>query len=188
MYTTSVSLLDRLRQPNESDAWMRFVRLYTPLLYSWASRIGLQPHDAADLVQDVLIILIQKLPDFSYDPQQSFRGWLRTITRNKCLERLRQCGRLGGSVSDSGFADLEQTSVSDSFEEGEYRRYLVGRALELMQTDFEPTTWRACWEYVVSGRPATEVAEELSVTVDVVYSAKSRVLRRLRQELHGLLE
>jgi RNA polymerase sigma-70 factor (ECF subfamily) len=188
MYTTSVSLLDRLRQPNESDAWTRFVRLYTPLLYSWATRVGLQPQDASDLVQDILIILIEKLPEFRYDPRQSFRGWLRTITRNKCLERLRQRGRSIASISESRLADLEQPDVADAFEEKDYQQYLVGRALELMRTDFEPTTWRACWEYVVSGRSAADVAKELGVTVDVVYSAKSRVLRRLRQELQGLIE
>ena len=62
------------------------------------------------------------------------------------------------------------------------------RALELMQADFQPTTWKACWEYAVQGRPAEEVARELDTTVAVVYAAKSRVLRRLRQELAGLLD
>jgi RNA polymerase sigma-70 factor, ECF subfamily len=64
----------------------------------------------------------------------------------------------------------------------------VRRALELMQAEFQPTTWKACWEYAVQGRPAAEVAGELQTTVEVVYAAKSRVLRRLREELAGLLE
>jgi RNA polymerase sigma-70 factor (ECF subfamily) len=75
---TPVSPLDRLRQPGEADAWTRFVHLYTPLLFQWASRAGLREHDAADLVQDVLTLLVQKLPEFTYDPAKSFRGWLRT--------------------------------------------------------------------------------------------------------------
>src|SRR2546423_12975097 len=83
MDTTSVSLLERLREPAQQDAWGRFVDLYTPLIYYWARRVGLPPEEAADLVQDVLTLLVQKLPEFQYDPQKSFRGWLRTLTLNK---------------------------------------------------------------------------------------------------------
>src|SRR5438552_17277524 len=79
MYTTPVSLLERLHQPAADEAWQRFVKLYTPLLYHWACRVGLQGADAADLVQDVLTLLVQKLPEFKYDSQKSFRAWLRTV-------------------------------------------------------------------------------------------------------------
>ncbi len=72
--------------------------------------------------------------------------------------------------------------------EAEYREYLVRRALELMQAEFQPTTWKAFWECVTANRPAAEVAGELGLTVDAVYAAKSRVLRRLREELEGLLD
>jgi len=90
MATTSSSLLERLRQPEATEAWQRFVHLYTPLLYYWARGTGLPEHDAADLVQDVLVVLVQKLPEFRYDAGQSFRGWLRTITLNKWRERCRR--------------------------------------------------------------------------------------------------
>jgi RNA polymerase sigma-70 factor (ECF subfamily) len=82
MDKTPASLLHRLRQPNAVDAWPRFVELYTPLLYYWAKRLGLQQQDAADLVQDVFVLLVQKLPEFAYDRHKSFRGWLRTVTLN----------------------------------------------------------------------------------------------------------
>src|SRR5437764_5198815 len=83
MHTTSISLLERLRQPGEAEAWQRFVDLYTPLLYYWACRLGLQEQDAADLVQEVFTLLVQKLPDFIYNRQKSFRSWLRTVLLNK---------------------------------------------------------------------------------------------------------
>ncbi|HEV3262134.1 MAG TPA: sigma-70 family RNA polymerase sigma factor, partial [Gemmataceae bacterium] len=79
MPTTSASLLERLRQPGDQAAWSRFVQLYTPLLYSWARQVRLQHQDAADLVQEVFAVLIRKWPEFSYDPQKSFRSWLRTV-------------------------------------------------------------------------------------------------------------
>jgi RNA polymerase sigma-70 factor (ECF subfamily) len=173
MDTTSVSLLERLRQPAESQAWGRFVDLYTPLIYYWARRVGLGSEEAADLVQDVLTLLVQKLPELQYDPEKSFRGWLRTVTLNKWRENRR---RRGIALTTAGFWQVE------------YQQHLVGRALKLMQAEFQESTWKACWECVVAGKPAAQVAEELGLTVDAVYAAKSRVLRRLREELTGLLD
>ena len=188
MNTTSASLLERLRDPRAQDAWARFVQLYTPMIYSWACRTGLPAQDAADLVQDVFTLLVQKLPEFVYDRQKSFRGWLHKVTLNKWRENLRRRSVPLPSAGDSALAAVVDRESAAVFSEVQYRHYLVGRALQIMQTDFEPTTWKACWEYVVAGRSATEVAKELGVTVDVVYAAKSRVLRRLRQELDQLWE
>jgi RNA polymerase sigma-70 factor, ECF subfamily len=185
MNSTSISLLQRLRQTGDQEAWRRFVHLYTPLLYYWARRTGLAADETSDLVQEVLLVLVQKLPEFTYDPQRSFRGWLRTITLNKWRER---CRRASLPVDSAGLSDVADPGERDAFDEAEYRQHVVKQALQLMQAEFEPTTWRACREYVVSGRPAADVAAELGVSVDVVYGAKSRVLRRLREELHGLLD
>jgi len=188
MDTTSSSLLERLRQPGASEAWQRFVHLYTPLLYYWARGAGLPAHDAADLVQDVLVVLVQKLPEFQYDAGQSFRGWLRTITLNKWRERCRRFTARPDQGGDSGLSSVAEVDPAAGFAEADYREQLVRQALEIMKSEFEPTTWKACWEVVVSARPAAEVATELGVSVDVVYGAKSRVLRRLREEMDGLLD
>jgi RNA polymerase sigma-70 factor, ECF subfamily len=188
MHTTSISLLERIRQPAEREAWGRFVDLYTPLLYYWACRLGMQESDAADLVQDVFAVLVQKLPAFTYDNGKSFRGWLRTITYNKWRDFQRRRAAAPANGNPAVLANLPAPDSLDTFWEREYRECLVGRALELMQSEFEPATWKACWECVVSDRPAAEVARELGLSVDSVYAAKSRVLRRLRQELSGLFE
>ena len=82
MNSTSVSLLRRLRQSDQEDAWQRFVDLYAPLIYHWGRNQGLSAGDASDLVQEVMVILVTKLPDFEYDPSKRFRGWLRTVTLN----------------------------------------------------------------------------------------------------------
>jgi len=185
MYTTSISLLERLRRTGDQKAWQRFVHLYTPLLYYWARRTGLAVEETADLVQEVLLVLVQKLPEFDYDPERSFRGWLRTVTLNKWRER---CRRLPFPADAAGLSDVADPGELDPFDEAEYRQHLVKQALQVMQAEFEPTTWQACREFVVSGRPAADVAAELGVSVDVVYGAKSRVLRRLREELQGLLD
>src|SRR5258707_1223697 len=90
MHTTSPSLLDRLRDSAEQEAWNRFVKLYTPLLFFWARRLGLQDQDAADLVQDVFAVLVQKLPEFTYNRNQGFRRWLHTILNNKWRNQQRR--------------------------------------------------------------------------------------------------
>ena len=84
--------------------------------------------------------------------------------------------------------DVPGSNGADAFWDAEDRHYLVARALEVMQGDFEPTTWKACWAFVVEGRSAADVAKQLGTTVNAVYVAKLRVLRRLRQELNGLLD
>jgi RNA polymerase sigma-70 factor, ECF subfamily len=185
MFTTPVTLLDRLCHAPDDAAWRKLVHLYTPLLFAWARRAGMSEHDAADLVQEVLTILVQKLPRFQYDRQGHFRGWLRTITMNKLRDGKR---REALEVS----VQAEQATVvaddSDLFWEKEYRRELTARALQLMQADFAPTTWKACWEFVAQGRSAAEVARELGISENAVYLAKCRVLRRLKEELAGLVE
>jgi RNA polymerase sigma-70 factor, ECF subfamily len=188
MNTTPASLLVRLRQSPEQGAWEQFVDMYTPLLFAWTARLGLNGHDAADMVQDVFTVLVQKLPTFEYDADRSFRAWLKTVLVNHWRKRQRQRAvesqvTVGGDVSElAGSEDIPE------LEEEEYRRHLVRRALGLMQAEFQPVTWKACWEFVVRDRSAAEVAAELGITVNAVYLAKSRILRRLRTELQGLLD
>jgi RNA polymerase sigma-70 factor (ECF subfamily) len=188
MLTTSLGLLEQLRQSERSAAWARFVDLYTPLLHAWALRLsGMKETEAADLVQDVFLVLVQRLPQFQYNPLQSFRGWLRTILTNRWTDRQR--GRPNPvSLSREALGDISCPDPREEQDEQEYRQYLVGRALCLMKSDFEPTTWKACWEVVCQGREPAAVAQELGMSVHAVYIAKARVLRRLRQELEGLLD
>jgi RNA polymerase sigma-70 factor (ECF subfamily) len=188
MDPTSPSLLARLRQPAQQEAWARFVKLYTPFLYHWARQLKLNEQDAADLVQDVFLVLVRKLQGFTYDPQKSFRGWLRTVMLNKWRDVQRQRAVQTARKSEPFVSDLAGPDDVVAFEEAEYRQYLVSRALRLMRAEFQPATWQACWEHVVSGKPAAEVAVELGISLNSVYAAKSRVLRRLRQELQGLLD
>jgi RNA polymerase sigma-70 factor (ECF subfamily) len=189
MHTTPVSLLERLRDPAaEQAAWERFVQLYTPLLTHWARRLGLAGSEAADLVQDVFTLLVKKLPVFRYDPGQRFRGWLWTVTRNCGRARLRRCSVPSEPADVEELETSAEGDVADAIAAEEYRQYLTRRALELMQAEFQPATWKAFWEYVVQERPAAEVARELEITENAVYLAKGRVLRKLRSELEELLD
>lgn len=204
MNTTPVSLLIRLRRPDEQQlvppdehqrqqqvwqqAWRHFVHLYTPLLYGCACRNGLRPVDADDLVSEVLQHLVRKMPEFQYDPKRGrFRDWLAKVLQNKRREMSRR--RPPEPVlpeSNDRVPAVPDDTVA--FDETEYRQYLARRALELMKSEFEESTWTACWDVVVEGRSPAEVATKLNMTRDAVYAARYRVLRRLREELKELLD
>jgi RNA polymerase sigma-70 factor (ECF subfamily) len=188
MKTTPVSLLERLRQPGEQAAWERFVKLYTPLLWQWVRRLGSHGQDADDVVQEVFTVLVQKMPEFQYDPDKRFRGWLWTVTANKVREKQRRQQVAVPGAGQDALAEAAGPDGAEAVSEAEYQQYVVRRALQLMQAEFQPTTWKAFWECVVTDRPGGEVAAELGLSIDAVYAAKSRVLRRLRQELAGLLD
>jgi RNA polymerase sigma-70 factor (ECF subfamily) len=179
--------LAKLRDPVEQPlAWARFVSLYVPLLYRQARRLGVNPDDAGDLVQDVLVVLLRALPDFHYDPQRSFRAWLKTVVQNRWRETLRR-PRLATALPEV----LEQLTQDDALQElteSEHTRHLVQVVLPSLAKHFPPAEWTAFERYALQGQPATTVAADLGISVATVYAARSRVLRRIRDELGEFLD
>jgi RNA polymerase sigma-70 factor (ECF subfamily) len=185
MHTTSPSLLEQLQRPEEQAAWTRFVHLYSPLLFYWARKAGLQEPDAADLTQEIFAVLVRKLPEFRYDQAGSFRGWLRTVALNRWRDFCRRRAR----VPERADVDLDALpEPADTFDEEEYRRRLLANALDLLRGEFGAATWKAFQEHGVAGRPAADVARELGLTIGAVYAARCRVLGRLRSYLQGMIE
>jgi RNA polymerase sigma-70 factor (ECF subfamily) len=186
MPSTPVTLLERLRRTDDGAAWSQFVRLYTPLLYGWARRAGLSEADAADLLQDVFTTLLQELPRFEYQPGKSFRAWLRTILLNRWRTLRRR--RAPQPLPPERLGEAPAEADPDLPGEAEERRELVRRALALIEGDFTAATWQAFRQFVVRERRAAEVAAELGLSINAVYLARSRVLRRLREQLSGLID
>lgn len=183
--STSSSLLARLRS-QDNDAWNRFVQLYGPLVYSWCRRRGLQAEDAADVMQEVFRNVSGSIKDFKPAPNGSFRGWLWRITCNRLLDffrrRQRQPSALGGSDAQQRWADLPESL--DSSEPGASASGdLVHRALALIRPDFSDASWQAFVRVVMEDHRPEDVARDLGMTPNAVYIAKSRILRRLRDEL-----
>ena len=188
MHTTPISLLMRLKQPQADTAWQRLVELYTPLLFSWARRAGMRPPDDADLVQDVFAVLVKKLPEFEYDPGKSFRSWLRTVVLNRWRDLQRRKVAAKGNPGEFDIVELPDPDGDGDFWQREHHQQLAAHALRIMQAEFEESTWKACWETVVLGKPVADVAAALGISRNAVHVAKCRVLRRLKQELSGFLD
>jgi RNA polymerase sigma-70 factor (ECF subfamily) len=184
MFMTPASLLYRLKKPEETAAWGRFVDLYTPLLFHWAQQLGQQDSDCADLVQDVFLILWRKLPEFEYDTGRSFHAWLKTIFLNRYRSRLRQ--RNPRSVEMDGHD--RATDFEDQLAHADDTRYLIRQAFRLIEREFSPLQQQVFRAYVLEERAPEDVAREVGISPGTVYSIKSKILSRLRQELQQLLE
>jgi RNA polymerase sigma-70 factor (ECF subfamily) len=189
--STSRSLLARLHT-DDPEAWDRFVSLYAPLVWHWCRKMNVPQQDAADVFQEVFQAVAMKVATFRKEkPGDTFRGWLRTITKNKVLDHFRLEERephaAGGTAAKLWFAQVPEADLPEEGpEEAELHHQLFHRALALIQGDFEERTWRAFWRVVVDGQSPHDVAEELAMTPGAVRVAKCRVLHCLRRELGDL--
>jgi RNA polymerase sigma-70 factor (ECF subfamily) len=190
---TSSGLLERV-QANDQEAWVRFVHLYSPLVYRWCRQAGLQEADAADVGQEVFRSVAPAIGQFHHDrPGDTFRGWLRTITMNKLRDFARrgskQARGAGGSAALERLLELpaDGSEDTDGSAAQEENLLVYHRAVELILGEHEERTRQAFLRVVIEGQTPSEVAEQLGITVNAVYLAKSRVLRRLREEFGELL-
>lgn len=181
---TSLSLLQRVKQ-DDADSWRQLCKLYGPTVYCWARNADLQDSDAADIVQEVFQQVAKSIAQFRKEkPGDSFRAWLRVITRNKIHDYFR---RIVDVTIDGDVDEFSQQTRPPISVGGEDPSRIRIRALELIKDDFAEQTWRAFWRVVVQGDSPADVAEDLSISVWSVYQAKSRVLKKLRSELSDLV-
>jgi RNA polymerase sigma-70 factor (ECF subfamily) len=193
MPTTSHSLLERLKSRQDPEAWRRWLAVYEPWLRAWLCRHQLQPADVEDLLQDILVVVSQKLPAFVHNGRPgSFRTWLRTILVNQVryfLRGRRQRQALTPAPLPDWLEQLEDPASELSRQwDVEHDREVVRRLLAAVRPEFQPQTWEVFRLLVLEDRPAAEVARLCGMETNAVYVAKSRVLTRLRQELRGLLD
>jgi RNA polymerase sigma-70 factor (ECF subfamily) len=188
---TSRSLLARIKA-NDAGAWDRLVWLYAPLVCRWCRRFDLPEQEVADVFQEVFQAVASHIATFRKERESdTFRGWLRTITQNKVRDHFRSLGRepggAGGTDAQVRFAQVTAPLPQDEeTDEDDLQRGLYGRAVQLVRGEFQDRTWRAFWLTAVEGRSAPDVGAELGMSAGAVRVAKTRVLRRLREELGEL--
>jgi RNA polymerase sigma-70 factor, ECF subfamily len=192
MNSTSVSLLDRLKlaRPDASD-WNRLQGIYLPLISRWLGRVPGLGDEALDLAQEVFIVVIRELPRFERQREGSFRAWLRQVTVNRVrTHRKRRHKRpaVGLDPAEQFLESLADPNGDLAREwDQDHDRHVFGKLLGLVQPDFSPATWEAFRRVAVDGLPAARVAEEMKLSVNAVIQAKSRILKRLREEAGELL-
>ena len=185
--TTRVSLVFRLRDHNDAEAWSQFVDIYGSLIYRYGRHKGLQDADAADLSQDVLREVSRSIVGFDYDPTLGrFRNWLFLITRRTLARRFRKETTQPRATGDTQFLrnlqDLPEDETDDLWEQ-QYRQHIFHRASHQIISEFAEKTWLAFWRTAVDGEKPAEVAKQLGLSVGSVYVAKNRILRRLREKI-----
>jgi RNA polymerase sigma factor (sigma-70 family) len=186
---TQPSLLLRIRDASDEESWRTFVSIYAPLIYRSCRRRGLQDADAADVGQEVLAQVARSIRDFEYQPGRGrFRDWLGAVVRHKLCRFLQNEGRgVRGVVVQESMENLGAIEADGEWV-AEFHAHLLSAALGRIRDRFEPPTWSAFEEVWLHDRASDEVARDLALPIEVVYLAKSRVLKRLRNELMTLAE
>ncbi len=192
LLSTSASLLQRVEQLDPA-AWERLSSLYGPIVYGWCRRADLQENDAADCTQEVFRSVFQHFSEFHGKSKGgSFRGWVWTITLNQIRLHFRQARNrahpLGGTAARQMLAQLPEPNLPREEPDADAsQRRVIWRTLEWVRGDFSETTWAIFERTTLEHQTYQEVAEELGMTDNAVRQARFRVLRRLREELEGLL-
>ena len=184
--TTRLSLVLRLGDPNDREAWGRFVELYAPVLYRFFRRRTLQDADAADLTQDVLHVVAKRVNSFAHNEAPgAFRAWLYTIARNRLRHFLDQRHRSTPPGGDweaiEPAEDLPAPDEDAAAWDQDYRRRVFAWASDQVRARVDPSTWQAFWQTAIEGRTGEEVGQSLGMSTGAVYMAKSRVMARLRK-------
>lgn len=185
---TRASLLVDIRDPANVRAWSVFSELYRPVVYRMARRRGMQDADAQDLAQKVLVSVAKAIGDWDEDKGRGrFRHWLSRVTRNAIIDafrRMKPDAPVGGSAITR---ILNQSPAAHETEiDYEYERALFRRAARLAQKEFQESTWTAFWQTTVEDRSIAVVAQELSQTAGAIYTARSRVMKRLKEVVDEL--
>lgn len=191
--TTSASLLERLKEaaPGSPD-WLRLHDIYTPLIRVWLTKANVPPTETDDLIQEVLVVVVQEIAVFHRQRTGSFRAWLRNVVTNRVRTwwrvRHQQLGA-GFNPTDQFLNQLEDPASHLSQQwDRDHDKHVFDKLLAIVRQDHEPATWEAFRLFAIEGRPASEVAESTGLTEGAVMSAKSRILKRLREEAAGLLD
>jgi RNA polymerase sigma-70 factor, ECF subfamily len=206
---TSLSLILKATK-QDSAAWERLVSIYSPLVYFWCQESRLSRADLQDVFQEVFHALARNLHKFRPIENGTFRGWLRTLTRNKLNDHFRQAGLepkpVGGTEALNFLKEIpaqssRQSSANSSSslnregpqsEQAPTEQAIIHstlcQALSNVRANFSEQSWKAFWMVVVDGRETVDVAKDLGMQPGAVRVAKSRVLKRLRLELGDSLD
>jgi RNA polymerase sigma-70 factor (ECF subfamily) len=193
MNDTPVSLLERIRGEGGDVSWTRLVEMYQPMIRRWLGQAGVAPTDGDDIAQEVLVVVLAKLPQFDRQRTGSFRNWLRKVTVNCLRDERKAAGRRRLATADSHLQQMivelaDADSRLSRLWNAEHDQHLLRFLLKEIRGIFQPATLEAFTRVVLDERSPDDVAAELGMTVNAVFIAKSRVLAKLREKGAGLID
>lgn len=178
---TRLSLIERVRDPDNTIAWREFVTLYTPIIFGFLTKRGLSVTDAEDVTQEVFRSLAQALPSFELDKSiGSFRNWLFTITRSKMNTHLKKSQKV-----DIPIAEIPEEGETKDWDHFYYKEVFL-KACELARLHIDDQSWQVFWRTAVEDESPKVVGEELGLSLDNVYQKKSRVTARVKEAIRGI--
>ena len=194
---TRASLLTRLKSWDDQEGWKRFFDTYGKLIYSVARKAGLADASAQDVVQETIISVARKMPEFKYDRSVgSFKGWLAQLTRRRIIDHLRKRQyqshgqqhrreeTLSTSIAESQ-PDPAAVDLEGMWDE-EWHKHVMEAALDKAKRQVSPAQFQMFYFHIVKDMPAKEVAESLQVKLAEVYFAKYKVGRLVQKEIKTL--
>lgn len=188
---TRPSLILRLHNRQDVQAWSEFAEIYEPLVYRMARQIGMQDADALEAKQEVMLHLAKVVESWRPTEQGSFRGWLYRVARNVMLRELEKRSPIvatGDSREHQRLGQIASECESSTVFDIEFQRQVFAWAAARVREAVGPTTWRAFWLTYVEQEPVRTVAEQLGVTVGTVYVSRSRVMKRLREAVQRIVD
>lgn len=187
--STRATLLVRLREGQDREAWTTFAELYTPLVYRFCRRRALQDADALDITQQVLAIVYRTINRFEYDRERGqFRNWLGVVTVREIVRHVRKQRRVGEAAAGAWgdqLGSLAAAAVDPVWVE-EYNGYMFERALARIRPEFDEDVWRAFEMTWLGNVKPKEAGEQIGKQSAWVYKARYKILQRLRKELQQL--
>ena len=194
MKETSLSLLQRLRRDQTDADWRKLIEIYRPFVFQRVSTYPLLVDQAEDIVQEVLMVLMRELPSFERQRTGSFRAWFRQIVLNQLRKASRKTkgAPLAAGQSEALWAQIEQladpsSELTESFDR-EHDKAVFRHAAEQVKSEVKDTTWYAFRRHAMDGENAQDVATDLGISLNSVLLAKSRLTRRIREEVRGMID
>ena len=192
MESTSISLLDRIARSGDDAAWSKLTDVYRPFIQGVIRTYPGLASQADDITQEVMLVLMRELPAFERQRTGSFRTWLRGITVNQLRSALRKTKKHKATDISIVAGQIEEladpASVAAKKWDDAHDQFVLECVMATVKNEFREKTWQAFMMYAMEQQPAAKVADQLGLSVNSVLLAKSRILRRLREEAAGLVD
>lgn len=186
--------MDRLAGDGNDSDWQRLLLVYRPFIESVVRGYPALASQTDDITQEVMMVLVREMPRFDRQRTGSFRSWLRGITVNQLRIALRKSKKFQQTDNDDQMIEeqldelADPASIASKKWDEQHDRAVLERIVQVVKGDFKDSTWRAFQRYAIDNEPPALVAQELSMSLNSVLLAKSRVLRRMREEAAGLID